>query len=434
MAMKNTTLKHKFLKTFIASISGVSIIASVGFGTNKAFADSDIPIYCEFSETQRVIKQQVLYDFGDNKFKLYELEDGYAIYSVANSIETFIEGSYEQNSPYFDYANSDDLRYLGPGNYLYNNGLGYTDIISNKRYSYGKFSGAEYVLNESVKNSYIADIVQPYADTSGFILVNHADYFKNLTYFPENWWGECGLIALSILLGYHDTFNNDNFIPNDKKYGARYYVPNSDGDLYLQMTVTENISKFATINYKDVTYYPYTDWSVMPGTSYAMRDYLFDNYMKTSFGIGSPDFGYPMLNGELERTVKGYMEANCPELLNKIEVETGNTFYMHKKVKKLLDAGVPTCMILQTYQYASTLSSKDGGDHIVVGYGYQGDRYVTHFGWSPNSKRNASVILAKANIQGYYTFKYFGEHVHSTNVRMKNGSKIKYICGCGYVQ
>ena len=100
--MKNTTLKHKFLKTFIASISGVSIIASVGFGTNKAFADSDKPIYCEFSEAQRVIKQQVLYDFGDNKFKLYELEDGYAIYSVANSIETFIEGSYEQNSPYFE--------------------------------------------------------------------------------------------------------------------------------------------------------------------------------------------------------------------------------------------------------------------------------------------------------------------------------------------
>ena len=55
MAMKNTTLKHKFLKTFIASISGVSIIASVGFGTNKDFANSDKTIYCVFSDACKVI-------------------------------------------------------------------------------------------------------------------------------------------------------------------------------------------------------------------------------------------------------------------------------------------------------------------------------------------------------------------------------------------
>ena len=76
--------------------------------------------YCEFNNSP-VIYEKIIYDFNNNMFKLYELEKGYAIYSIKENDEEFIEGSYFSNSPYFNIINEKDIYYLGPGNYYYMN-------------------------------------------------------------------------------------------------------------------------------------------------------------------------------------------------------------------------------------------------------------------------------------------------------------------------
>lgn len=120
---------------------------------------------------------------------------------------------------------------------------------------------------------------------------------------------------MSELLGYYDTFYNDDFIPNDLTYDARYYVPKStetrsseSSEYDLGRTEIEPLAKTIKTSYKNADYYSFKDWSSMPGTTYAMHDYIFDNYMHTFWGIGWPDGGYPMLDGELNNTLKDYME------------------------------------------------------------------------------------------------------------------------------
>lgn len=45
--------------------------------------------YCEFSAEKPIIKDCVLSDYDGNKFKLYELENGYAIYSLSDEQEVY---------------------------------------------------------------------------------------------------------------------------------------------------------------------------------------------------------------------------------------------------------------------------------------------------------------------------------------------------------
>ncbi|MDY4159285.1 MAG: hypothetical protein SOY02_03505 [Candidatus Onthovivens sp.] len=154
----------------------------------------------------------------------------------------------------------------------------------------------------------------------------------------------------------------------------------------------------------------------MPGTTYAMHDYIFDNYMHTFWGIGWPDGGYPMLDGELNNTLKDYMKENCNNLLADTEFRAGNLFYTHQRPKEYIAEGLPTLLVLQSYE--SSLGS--GSNHVVASNGYKDDNFLCHFGWWPGSKSGTEVVLNSATIYGYFTIKYDGVHKHSSNVLMYN--------------
>ncbi len=364
------------------------------------------------------------------------MENGYAIYSLSNNEEIFIEGSYETHSPYKFYKDN-ELRYLGPGNYFYINEDGVYNILDQSIIE-EDLQAASYRLNDEMTiqtrgSSSKPDPNQTTTDINGYTVVNRAHYFKNLTAFPENWFGECGLIALSIMLSYYDTFYNDNFIPNTKTYDARYYkkVTRSGGSGYeLDYTKAENLTKLGSTSYKSNGNYSYTDWNTMPGTTYAMRDYLFDNYMHKFMGIGWESAGYPMLNGELASTLKDYMKGNCSSLQNDVEIRHGSLFYTHARPKEYINEGLPTCLVLQKYDS----SAGSGKAHVVVAYGHKDGKFLAHFGWWPGSKSNAAVVINSATIYGYFTMKYNGPHVHSSNVRTYSGGQTYNVCGCGYAQ
>ncbi|MDY4593236.1 MAG: hypothetical protein SO434_07580 [Eubacteriales bacterium] len=411
------------LISIVTCVSGSTIVPSV-------------QKYCEFSSEQKIIEERIIKDFDDNEFKLYELESGYAIYGVFDNKETFIEGSYETHSPYKFYKDY-ELRYLGPGNYFYINQDKTYDILEQCVIE-DDLQTASYLLNEKVVmqtkgSSNKPDPNETTTDTNGYTVVKRAQYFKNLTAFPQNWFGECGLVALSIMLSYYDTFYNDNFIPNNKEYDARYYIKKTrsgGSDYELDYTRLENLTKFGSTNYNASGSYSYANWSKMPGTTYAMRDYLFDKYMHTFAGVGWESKGYPMLDGELASTLKDYMKDNCSSLQKDIKINHGSLFYTHARPKEYINKGLPTCLVLQKYN--ATIDS--GKAHVVVAYGHKDDKFLAHFGWWPGDKSSAAVVINSATIYGYFTIEYTGQHVHSSNVRAYSNGQNYGICGCGYSQ
>lgn len=56
----------------------VAIVTGVSGGTATAVA-ATTQAYCEFSSEQRIVEERIIEDFDGNEFKLYELENGYAI-------------------------------------------------------------------------------------------------------------------------------------------------------------------------------------------------------------------------------------------------------------------------------------------------------------------------------------------------------------------
>ncbi len=403
------------LLTSIASLLGIAMVVAVT------------------SSVDTGPRAEIITDFCGNEFLLKEGNNYYEIWSLDN---VFIEGSYTTNSPY--YQQNGDKYYLGPTNYFVKCDELVTNLITNSIEPLSNYYNYSYELLSNAQNrSSIPspDTNKTYVDKNGFTVIKEADYFRNLTAFPQNWFGECGVIALSELLGYYDTFYNDDFIPNDLTYDARYYVKkvstrSSESSEYeLDKTITEPLTKIVSVSYKDTNYYSFNEWNSMPGTTFAMRDYIFDKYMKTFLGIGWPDGGYPMLDEELKDTFKNYMKNNCGNLLSCTEFRSGNVFYTHQKPKEYISEGLPTLLVLQSYN--SNLG--DGDHHDVLAYGYKDDTFLTHFGWWPNKKRGAEVVLNSSTIYGYFTIKYNGEHKHSFNVSMNKGNITKYICGCGDV-
>ncbi len=423
------------------------LLASLMAGTIITGIIPQNETYCNFSDTQQIQYIRMLEDFNSNQFKLYELDNGYAIYSYNDGEERFIEGSYETNSPYYQYL-SYDLHYLGPGNYYYIDNDTTYDIIKQTSVSY-TLENATYILPDNsaggidLLSTSTPDPTETTTDTSGFTVIKRHNYFRKLTYFPNNWFGECGLVALSIMLGYYDTFYNDNFIPNDLEYEAKYYT--STPSITLNYTSLQSLTRKGYAPYSaDTVSYNFTDWTMMPGTNYAMRDYLMDNYLHTILGIANNDDGYPMGSSELKSSFNDYIAENCPSLTNSYQTTSGSIISTSNASKNSINLGNPTCLVLTDYTMASTQaqtttnnlsrsSSFLSNAHIVVAYGYKDDNFLVHMGWNPNSTQYTQTILSSATIYAYYSITYTGTHVHSSNVTMAlNG--VKYgLCGCGQV-
>lgn len=388
-----------------------------------------VPMVASYSnKTSEIIK-----DFSGNEFILKEGDNSYEILTEDNM---FIEGSFSSNSPYYNKVG--DKYYLGPGNYFLLNDDVVKDIFSNKQENISFYDGYSYEITPSISlmnSSPSPDFTKTYVDTNGFTVINEADYFRNLTNFPMNWFGECAIISLSMLLSYYDTFYNDDFIPNDLMYDAKYYVEkdairNDESDqLVLSEKKKEPLARAVKTIYKDTNYYSFKEWSSMPGTTYAMRDYIFDNYKKTFMNLGDENNGYPMMDGEIKSTLQDYMRDNCPHLLDKTEFRSGNLLFTHQRPKEYISEGLPTLLVLQSYQ--ANIGS--GYTHTALCYGYKDDKFLCHFGWNPNTTAYTEVVLNSATIYGYFTIKYNGEHKHSSNVMMTYGNATKYICGCGAV-
>lgn len=238
--------------------------------------------FCDFSDSKRIIEREELHDFSGNSFKLYELENGYAIYSIKANVEVFIEGSYESNSPYYAFLNKNQLYYLGPGNYYYLEENKVKNILNNDYYHLNdiSFSYELPTVISTFNTSSIPNLDQTLIDSNGFIQIKYGEYFNKLRDFSFNYFGDCGLVALSILLGYLDTFYNDDFLPDDVTATAKYYKYVNDKYVFDYERKEYLVSKVREKYVEDDTY-DLNRWSQVPGTTQGLKDYLFDNYLHT---------------------------------------------------------------------------------------------------------------------------------------------------------
>ena len=183
-----------------------------------------------------------------------EGENSHEIHTCNN---IFIEGSYSSNSPY--YETEGEKYYLGSSNYYVENAGLVTDVFNDRISSINQYYGYSFSINpivQSRSSTLTPDSTRTYVDSNGYTVVKEAEYFKKLKKFPKNWFGKCGIIALSELLGNYDTFYNDDFIPNNLTYDARYYVKkenltrsNSDSNFELERTEVEPLISSAKVSY-----------------------------------------------------------------------------------------------------------------------------------------------------------------------------------------
>lgn len=101
---------------------------------------------------------------------------------------------------------------------------------------------------------------------------------------PINSKGTCGLVGLSMLLGYLDVFGNPNIISGDNYNGDINEI-----NLFFENNNSVIADKMNIRNLID-----------MPGTNEAFQNLLFDNYLHTIMGIKGND--HPMAATELEKT------------------------------------------------------------------------------------------------------------------------------------
>ena len=85
----------------------------------------------------------------------------------------------------------------------------------------------------NISSTMVLDMVsdvneQSFVDANGYKVINNSYYFQHLNNFPINYKGTCGLVALSILLGYYDTFYDDSYIPQSLQYSEEIYDNNDN--------------------------------------------------------------------------------------------------------------------------------------------------------------------------------------------------------------
>lgn len=365
--------------TFVMIITGISPVTTAFAEDNYKHED----IHDFIQEGQSVISQETITDFAGNTFKLYELSpSGYAIYSFNENASIFIEGSYVTNSPY--YGESGAKYYCGIGEYFIepvtrSANANVRHLRTNESISKTNLTGAaftvdaEHYIKPVQTRTVFPDTPDPSKTTTynGFTVIKNYQYFTNLSHFPNNTDGTCGLVAICILLGY---FNNK---------------------------IDTNIITDTTFLAKD------SSGNIIDGTTQEMHDYLFDNCMHAIFE--SDKYGYPMGAGKIKATVQDYLDYKCIEAVrNKIQHEYANVFYTHVKPRSHINSGTPTILVLVTYESQSlSRNSNKESFHDVVAYGYDSnDRYLTHFGWTPNSTTYTQMVIGNATINGYYTINY----------------------------
>ena len=410
-----------------------------GCHSNKVKIQTIDEILEKYSKTNEftVGSVETIRGFSNNYFTLYTLNPkGYII--VDNVTGEMIEGSFEALNPY-NIGLTGEKYYLGPLNYFIQQEDKYYTIMEQKFINYSRdMKLASQQLSIQLKEYSVMKDDMDYefetyssggdgstdgstTDSLGFTVISEHEYFRKLTNFPDNSEGTCGFGALSILLGYLDTFHNVNTIPDinvtvnsisDKLLikGETAYMP----DLNNRITVDK--------------------WSVVPGTNNHLHDLLFNygHYLYYDFWDPFDWFsGYGADAYHLAATFRDYRDdwiliSNRQDY----ELKYGRFFNTQSNSKSLIDEGIPTILVMSSYDATGVNQTKW---HDVVAYGYKDNMFIAHFGWSPGTISRSEIIINSATIQSYFAVRYTGPYRSARNTKITNIPQNWYVDGKGFI-
>lgn len=363
------------LLTGIGPIAG-NVDMGIGKENGVVYKTEDIDDFIK--EEQTVESVEIITDFAGNRFKLYELSPtGYAIYSLQGEASIFIEGSYATNSPYYGAENG--KYYLGIGEYFTETSARSKEVrsvVTGKTVEKEELLGATFAVDE--KHYKVGEEIQatfpstpdPSKTTTyhSFTVIDDYEYFTTLINFPLNNDGACGLVAICMLLGYFNNVIDSRFITDPT------YLP------------------------------PWENGGRANGTRNTLKEYLKDNCGHFIF-VG--ENAYPMAATQIRDTVQDYLDKKCTSALrSRVSHVYGSITYTHANPKTHINGGVPTILVLVSYQEQSTRSNSESF-HDVVAYGYDSnDRFMVHKGWYPGETTCTEIIIGNATIHSYYTINY----------------------------
>ena len=321
---------------------------------------------------------------------------GYLIYDI--NLEDKLEYSILGESPYLGITGN--AIYVGPGNYFELNGNQLKNIMDNTilpTTSVNSLKETESII-ETNKEQYIQEQQTQISPMSSGLnppypltyVVDGYWYFQNLknNYHP-NVEGTCGIIAIEMVLGYYDSYKNDNVIIESQDYNT----------------------------YDDETdpYYFYDS----PGMGYA--------FYETIANINLDLYGRKAINGfESIQTLEVYFSDYNPYNIDFDYVYSASSSSQANalEVKGCIEEGMP--VIVNFYGY---YTNGDYINHAAVAYMYSNGDIFVNMGHSNNM---TAVSIADFYIYQILGIEILGNHVHSNNYLSRyNNTNHRYICPCG---
>lgn len=240
-----TNFSHKkTLKSFFSFL--VVLLLIVPF-TLSAFADSfvavDNPLTVinryrpDSSVSYTIASQKQLFGFSNNTYTLYQLSPyGYAI--LMDSPCRLMEASYDENAvPPIDMSDSSKYYYGGPMSYCKTTNEGMLNVYDNTLLTADQIE--KITLKEAdvclakqatVSNISTVNLFSTTSTSSLEIYTVEYYYFAYLTEYAENTVGTCSAVAAQILLGYYDSFVNDDVVAS--QYEVDAYTGHGTSDAF----------------------------------------------------------------------------------------------------------------------------------------------------------------------------------------------------------
>lgn len=399
-----------------SAATNLSTMSTSQLSIIEALMENKINSYVD-SPTWRSTKNvKYLKDFDGNDFILFEYDPvGYLIYNMASGDS--IEFSPVAESPYKNHQNN--LYYVAMAGYYKKTNSEYRDLISNTSFSERSVNATKLVqISASIINnskqeknldnleiiaksdpSLLPAIKHPtHASRSSFEYVDPDDetviadgivyydyYFRDnktkFAYAEVHPNGDCGYVALSLILGYLEFFYQAGFFSTAE---ASTYIRSANsrpamGDI---PEIKDNFINYL-VNLKNYN-----------GTDGFSINTVFLEFMENKTVNYQNQIGLPLINN----------------------------------IASLIDQDIPVILF-------GSLPSEDSStniNHAVVAYGYisdlWGDSLLTHYGWNNRSQ----VVISSYIIGTTFYIRETGSHRHGYYWLDPN-SHIKY-CACGVRQ